>query len=391
MDEPGFTTRAVRQAADTRGAEPISVPIYQSATFGFQDPEVLADWIRSGKDAGHVYTRWNNPTREALERVLIELERGERAVSFGSGMAAITSAFVAMARAGDHVVSTPDLYGGSYALLTQILPRWGIEVTLAGSYRTEDLVAAIRPGTKVVYTETIANPKLTVTDLATLAEACRDRGVKTLVDNTFASPYLCTPLTMGIDVVAESTTKYIAGHGDSVGGIVVGDAETVHEVREISVDLGGIMSPLDAWLTLRGLQTLGLRMDRHTANARVLAEMLEDHEKVDRVWYPGLDSHPDREVAAHQLRGASGMITFELAGGIDAGRRFMEAVEIPRVAPSLGATRTIVTHPATVTHTQMTAHERHAAGIPDGMIRLSVGIEDPADLLEDFRRALDKA
>jgi methionine-gamma-lyase len=391
VEERGFTTRAVRQEADPRGAEPISVPIYQSATFGFEDPDELARWIREGKDAGHVYTRWNNPTREALERVMAGVERGERAVSFGSGMAAITTALAALVEAGDHVVSTPDLYGGAFALMTAILPRWGIEATLAPSHRAEDLIEAIRPGTKVVYTETIANPKLTVTDLAVLAEACRERGVTTVVDNTFASPYLCTPLTLGIDVVCESTTKYIAGHGDSVGGVVAGGAEALHEVREISVDLGGIMSPFDAWLTMRGLQTLGIRMDRHSANARALAELLDGHEKVSHVWYPDLASHPDHDVVAKQLRHASGMITFELAGGLDAGRRFMEAVEVPIVAPSLGATRTIVTHPATVTHTQMTDEERRASGIPDGMIRLSVGIEDPADLLEDIGRALEKA
>jgi methionine-gamma-lyase len=391
MDEPGFTTRALRQEADPRGAIPISVPIYQSATFGFEDPEQLAEWIRGGIDAGHVYTRWNNPTREALERTMAGLEGGERAVSFGSGMSAITNALAAALQAGDHVVATPDLYGGTFALMTKILPRWGIETTLAESHRVEDLLAAIRPQTKVVYTETIANPKLTVTDLAALAAACRERGVKTIVDNTFASPYLCTPLSLGIDVVAESTTKYIAGHGDGVGGIVVGDAESLHAVREISVELGGTMSPFDAWLCLRGLQTLGIRMDRATATAQRMAEMLEGHDKVAAVWYPGLASHPDREIAARQLRGASGMITFELAGGLDAGRRFMEALEVPMVAPSLGATRTIVTHPATVTHTQMTPEERHASGIPDGMIRLSVGIEEPEDLLEDFLRALDKA
>jgi cystathionine beta-lyase/cystathionine gamma-synthase len=388
----GFTTRSLRGEVDLGDATPVSVPIYQTATFAFEDPEALADLIRSGKDAGYVYSRWHNPTRAALEGIVADLEGGERAVSFASGMAAISTVLASLVRAGDHVVASPVLYGGTFAVMRRILPRWGVEVTFAGSHRAEDMLDAIRPETKVAYTETIGNPRMPVPDLEALGRACADRGVTLVVDNTFASPYLCNPLSLGAGVVVHSTTKYIGGHSDLTGGIAVGAREPMHEVREMSIDLGGVAGPLDAWLALRGLQTLALRMDRHSSNATAVARLLEGHEKVARVWYPGLPSHPDHEVAARILpRGFSGMVAFELADGLDAGRRFQEALDLAWVGASLGSTHTLVVHPATVTHTQMSLEERTAQGITDGLVRVSVGIEDPEDLLEDFARALEKA
>lgn len=389
--EQGFTTRAMRTEVDLGGARPVSVPIYQTATFGFDDPEELAETIRRGKDAGFVYTRWHNPTRAAFERVVADLEGGRRAVSFASGMAAITTTLATVVQAGDHVVSTPRLYGGTFSLMTKILPRWGIEATLAHSHQAEDLVAALRPETKVCYAETIGNPTVPVTDLRELGRVCRERGVLLVVDNTFASPYLCNPLALGASVVVHSATKYIGGHYDLTGGIAVGDEDTMEAVREMSIDLGGVGNAFESWLALRGLQTLALRMERHCASAMVLAGALEEHPKVERVWYPGLPSHPDHAVAQSMLRGFSGMMAVELEGGLDAGRRFQEAVELAAVAPSLGGTRTIVTHAASVTHTQMTPEERHAVGISDGLVRVSVGVEDVEDLVEDFTRALEKA
>ncbi|HYU58635.1 MAG TPA: aminotransferase class I/II-fold pyridoxal phosphate-dependent enzyme, partial [Actinomycetota bacterium] len=368
-----------------------SVPIYQTSTYAFQRAEALADLIRAGKDAGFVYSRWHNPTRAALEEVVAELEGAERAVSFSSGMAAISTALGASAGAGDHVVSSPDLYGGTHSLMTKILPRWGIETTLARSSTVEDLLFALRPNTRVCYVETIANPRLSVPDLEALGPECRARGVRLIVDNTFASPYLCTPLDLGADVVVHSTTKYLGGHNDLIGGVAAGSAETMREVRELSVDLGGVAGPVDAWLVLRGVQTLALRMERHCANAAALAAMLEGHPKVARVWYPGLASHPDHTVARRVLRGFSGMLSFELAGGLDAGVRFQDALEVALVGPSLGGVHTLVTHSASVTHTQLTAEERAAAGITEGFVRVSVGIEDAPDILDDFGRALEKA
>jgi methionine-gamma-lyase len=388
----GFTTRSLRGDADLGPARPVSVPIYQTATFAFEDPEELADLIRQGKDAGFVYSRWHNPTRSALESVMADLEGGDRAVSFASGMAAISTVLASLVQAGDHVVASPALYGGSFAVMNKLLPRWGIEVTLAQSHRAEDLLAAAREGTKVVYAETIGNPRMPVPDLEAVAEGCQERGIPLVVDNTFASPYLCNPLTLGARVVVHSTTKYVGGHSDLTGGIAVGDRDTLHEVREMSVDLGGMAGPHDAWLALRGLQTLALRMERHSGNAMALAEMLEGHPAVAGVWYPGLASHPDHEVARRILpKGFSGMLAFELAGGLEAGSRFQEALEVARVGASLGSTHTLVVHPPTVTHTQMTREERVAQGITDGLVRVSVGIEDPDDLLEDFSRALEKA
>ena len=388
----GFTTRSLRGEVDLGDATPVSVPIYQTATFAFEDPEALADLIRTGKDAGYVYSRWHNPTRAALEGIVADLEGGERAVSFASGMAAISTVLASLVRAGDHVVASPVLYGGTFAVMRRILPRWGVEVTFAGSHRAEDMLEAIRPETRVAYTETIGNPRMPVPDLEALGQTCVDRGVTLVVDNTFASPYLCNPLSLGAGVVVHSTTKYIGGHSDLTGGIAVGAREPMHEVREMSIDLGGVAGPLDAWLALRGLQTLALRMDRHSSNATAVAGLLDGHEKVARVWYPGLPSHPDHEVAARILpRGFSGMVAFELAAGLDAGRRFQEALELARVGASLGSTHTLVVHPATVTHTQMSPEERNAQGISEGLVRVSVGIEDPGDLLDDFARALEKA
>src|SRR5918992_2844884 len=301
----GFTTRALRTEVDRGDGRPLSTPIYQTATYSFDDPEVLAELIRKGKDAGFVYTRWHNPTRAALEQIVADLEGGERAVSFASGMAAISTALGSLLKAGDHVVASPDLYGGSFSLLTKILPRWGIDSTLATSHRVEDLLDAFRPTTRVCYTETIGNPTVSVTDLEALGKACRERGVRLVVDNTFASPYLCNPLAFGTDIVVHSSTKYIGGHSDMTGGIAVGSQDILQEVRELSIDLGGVAGALDAWLALRGVQTLALRMERHCATAQTLAEMLEGSEKVARVWYPGLSSHPDHDVAGRILPGFS--------------------------------------------------------------------------------------
>ncbi|HEX9824082.1 MAG TPA: PLP-dependent aspartate aminotransferase family protein [Actinomycetota bacterium] len=392
MDDLGFTTRAVRHPErDLGGARPSSVPIYQSSTYTFDDPEVLAEWIRKGKDAGFVYTRWHNPTRAALEEVIANLEGAERAVSFGSGMAAISTTVLSQVKAGDHVVASPHLYGGAFSVMSRMLPRYGVDVTIAASHRAEDMLAAIHEGTVFCYTETIGNPRCSVPDLAALAAGTRERGTCLIVDNTFASPYLCNPLALGVDIVVHSSTKYLGGHHDLIGGIAAGSHDRLHDVRELSAELGGVPGPFDAWLVLRGVQTLALRMDRQCGSAQAIAELLESHDKVANVWYPGLPSHPDHEVAARQLRGFSGMLSFELAGGFEAGERFQSSLEVALVGASLGGVGTLVTHPPSVTHTQLSREDRERAGIPDGMVRVSVGIEDTEDLLEDFSRALEKA
>lgn len=387
MDEAGFTTKAL-SARPRDDVDPLSVPIYLTSTFAFADAASLESLIRQGKDAGFVYTRWHNPTRAALEETFASLEGCERAVSFSSGMAAISTTLAALTKTGDHVVASPDLYGGTFSVARRFLERIGVDVTFAASHRAADLLAATSRKTTVVYAESIGNPTVSVPDLDMLGRECRERGIALVVDNTFASPYLCNPGAFGAQVVVHSTTKYAGGHHDLTGGIACGPAGAIAAVRDLSIDLGGTASPFDAWLTLRGLATLALRMERHCANALALACMLESHAKVARVWYPGLRSHPDHEVASRVLRGFSGMLAFELVGGLDAGRTFCESVQLARMAASLGGVHTLVIHPATVTHTQLSAAEREAAGITDGLVRVSVGIEDTGDLLADAERAL---
>jgi methionine-gamma-lyase len=328
---------------------------------------------------------------EAFEAVMADLEGTEAAYGFASGMAAIHAVVTTHARSGDRIVASPELYGGAYALFHEILPRYGIEVTFVSPH-DPDRVAEQLPGAKLFYVETIANPNCGVADLAALGALCRSEGVPCAVDNTFASPYLCTPAEFGFDAVIHSATKYVGGHHDLIGGIACTSAEFRSRLRATAIDVGGAMQPLDAWLAVRGLVTLELRMQRHCANAQAVAEFLERNPKVERVHYPGLASHPHHEIAARELRGGfGGMLAFEVEGGIDPAVRFCDALELAWVATSLGGHHTLVGHAASTTHRQMDPEARRAAGIGDGLIRVSVGLEDAEDILEDFDRALEKA
>lgn len=368
-----------------------SVPIFQTSTFRFETSEQYADTI-SFRRPGYTYTRgYGNPTLEAFERLMADLEGTQAAFSFASGMAAIHTAITSLARAGDRIVSSSELYGGTYSLMANVLPRYGIEVTFVDPH-DPDAVAEVLPGAALFYVEAIANPNVTVADLPALAERCRRAGVPSIVDNTFASPYLCNPADHGLDLVLHSATKYIGGHNDLIGGVVCGSSELVDGLRDTVIETGGTMAPLEAWLCLRGLATLELRMERHSSNAQALAEHLEAHPKVDRVHYPGLASHPHHDVAARLLRGGSGgMMAFDVTGGVEAGMRFCDSLELAWVAASLGGTQTLVGHAASTTHRQMDPEARRAAGIGDGLVRVSVGIEDVGDLIADFDQALEKA
>jgi methionine-gamma-lyase len=387
----GFATRVVHGARTPPvGQDPASVPIYQTSTWRFETSEDYAETI-SFRRPGFTYTRgYGNPTLEALESVMADLEGTEAAVTFASGMAAIHAVVTTLAGSGDRIVTSPELYGGAYSLFTRVLPRYGIEVVFADPH-DPDSVAKALPGAALFYVETIANPVVTVADLPSLAERCRAAGVPSVVDNTFASPYLCTPAAMGCDYVLHSATKYIGGHADLIGGVVCGAAEARNALRDTAIDVGGTMQPLEAWLCLRGLVTLPLRMERHCATAQLLAEFLEGHPKVERVHYPGLTSHPHHEVAARELRGFGGMVAFEVAGGVEAGMRFCDALEVAWIATSLGGPHTLVGHAASTTHRQLDPEARRAAGIADGLIRVSVGLEDADDIVDDFERALEKA
>ncbi|MGZ5352510.1 MAG: trans-sulfuration enzyme family protein [Actinomycetota bacterium] len=389
---PAFATRAIHGARTPPiDQDTPSVPIFQTSTFRFETAEDYAETI-AFRRPGYTYTRgYGNPTLLAFETLMADLEGTEAAFSFASGMAAIHTVVTTLARSGDRVVVSPELYGGTYSLFRSVLPRYGIDVTFVDA-RDAGALARALPGAKLFYCETIANPNVTVSDLAALGAACAEAGVPAVVDNTFASPYLCTPAEHGFAFVIHSATKYVGGHNDLIGGVVCCSAEGAAGLRGTVIETGGTMAPLEAWLCMRGLATLELRMRRHSENASALAASLAGHAKVERVHYPGLPSHPQHDLAVRLLpRGFGGMLAFEIEGGTDAGQRFCDALELAWVASSLGGTHTLVGHAASTTHRQLDPEARRAAGIADGLIRVSVGIEDVADIVEDFERALEKA
>ncbi|MGZ8605933.1 MAG: trans-sulfuration enzyme family protein [Actinomycetota bacterium] len=389
---PAFATRAIHGARTPPiDQDTPSVPIFQTSTFRFETAEDYAETI-AFRRPGYTYTRgYGNPTLLAFETLMADLEGTEAAFSFASGMAAIHTVVTTLARSGDRVVVSPELYGGTYSLFRSVLPRYGIDLTFVDA-RDAGALARALPGAKLFYCETIANPNVTVSDLAALGAACAEAGVPAVVDNTFASPYLCTPAEHGFAFVIHSATKYVGGHNDLIGGVVCCSAEGAAGLRGTVIETGGTMAPLEAWLCMRGLATLELRMRRHSENASALAASLAGHAKVERVHYPGLPSHPQHDLAVRLLpRGFGGMLAFEIEGGTDAGQRFCDALELAWVASSLGGTHTLVGHAASTTHRQLDPEARRAAGIADGLIRVSVGIEDVADIVEDFERALEKA
>jgi methionine-gamma-lyase len=366
---------------------PLNVPIVQTANFRFDRADVFADAINE-RIEGWVYTRLGNPTTAAFEHAMAELEGGERAVAFGSGMAAISGAVMACVQSGDHVVSSKAIYGGTNDLFGQYLPRWGVEVTYVDTNDLDAVRAAMQPNTRIVYTETIGNPTLRVPDISGVAEIAHSGGALLLIDSTFASPYLCRPLEWGADLSIHSATKYLSGHADTIAGVVVGPQALVHPVNQTLHVLGGALAPLNSFLLLRGLKTLSLRMDRACSTAGRIAEFLVNHPAIERVHYPGLPSHPDHELAARQLAAPGGVVAFEVRGGLEPAARFQERLQLIALAASLGECHTLVTHPATITHRQYSRAEREAAGITDGFVRLSAGLEDPADLIADITQAL---
>jgi cystathionine beta-lyase/cystathionine gamma-synthase len=388
----GFSTRAVHvPRAPEVEQQPSSVPIYQTSTWRFDSSDDYADVI-SFRRPGYVYGRgYGNPTVEAFEHTMAELEGTESAYAFASGMAAIHAVVTTLARSGDRIVASPELYGGAYSLFHSILPRYGIEVTYVSPHDLRAVEESL-PGARLLYVETIANPNVTVADLQALGDLAREAGVTAVVDNTFASPYLCNPADHGFEVVLHSATKYISGHHDIVGGVACGAEDMRTKLRATSLDVGGAMQPFDAWLAIRGLATLSLRMERHSTNAQQLAEFLEQHPRVERTHYPGLASHPHHDIAKRELGDSfGGMLAFEIQGGVDPAVRFCDALELAWVATSLGGIKTLVGHAASTTHRQMDPDARRAAGIGDGLIRVSVGLEDPEDVVEDFEQALEKA
>ncbi|MGW0118955.1 trans-sulfuration enzyme family protein [Streptomyces sp. NPDC003327] len=373
------------------GSRPLGVPLHQGHVFAFDSADALAAGF-TDPDA-FLYSRLGNPTVRTLENAVARLEGGAAALSFASGMGAVNGVLHALLASGGHVIAQTCLYGGTYAVLTDLAARWGVDVTYVSGTDPEEVRAALRPETRLLYLETIANPTTRVSDLPALAAVAAGAGVPVAVDNTFASPLLCRPLDHGADVVVHSATKYLAGHADVLGGVAVFKDPALHgTVRHFAVEQGASTDPFAAWLTLRGMQTLSLRLERQCANAAVLAARLEDHPAVAAVRHPSLASHPDRAIAGRLLSGGGGgVISVDLAGGRDAGRAFVEAVRVASLSVSLGDVKTLVMHPASTSHHQLDAAALEAAGIGAGTVRISVGIEHVEDLWADLDRALTKA
>jgi cystathionine beta-lyase/cystathionine gamma-synthase len=387
---PGFATRAIQAASRVPAAPqpPINVPIYQASTFQVANAEELAELLEF-KRPGHSYTRYSNPTHAALEAALAELESAQAAIVTASGMAAIHAVLASSLRPGDEVLAGRALYGGTYAILTGLFARFGVTARFLPLTDAEAVSAAMTERTRLIWAETIANPTTDVPDLAVLAAIAHDHRAVLAVDNTFASPYLCTPLALGADVVVHSLTKYIGGHSDLTGGAVLGSAERIAAARAVLINAGGNAQPLEAFLALRGLKTLALRMERHSANALAVARALEGADGVSRVLYPGLASHPQHAVARRELRGGlmGGMLAVDLDGGRPAGERFLEHLRVAVHATSLGSAETLCSHPASSSHRQLSEPELAAAGLTAGLVRISIGLEDADDLVEDLAAA----
>ncbi|WP_248959519.1 trans-sulfuration enzyme family protein [Sphaerisporangium perillae] len=383
-------TRAVHlPQPPLNGSTPIAVPLYQTSGFVFDDPAVFADGM-GRPDGAFVYGRLSNPTVRALEEAVADLEGGVAAVAAGSGMGAINSVLFGLLQPGDHLIAQRPLYGGTAASIADLGARFGVSVTYVDQ---DDPVAAreaLRPETKLLYLETIANPMTQVADLPGMCAVAREAGVVAVVDNTFASPILCRPLEHGADIVVHSTTKYLSGHSDVLGGIAVfADDALYRRLWAYSTKLGATLDPFAAWLTLRGMQTLPLRMARHCENTRILATRLAEHPAVDAVHWPGMPGHPSYELAAKLLPDFGGVFSFDLTGGRASGERFMSSVRLALLAPSLGGVETLILHPATTSHRSLTAAELESSGIGEGTVRVAVGIEHPEDLWADFVQALE--
>ena len=374
----GFATRAIHAGQDADPATGATVvPIYATSTYTQEAP---------GQHKGYEYSRSGNPTRAALETCLAALEGGEQGLAFASGLAATTAVF-AQFKPGDEVVAAADLYGGTYRLLERVFKPWGLAARYTDDPAPASFAKLITAKTKLVWIETPTNPLLQILDVAAIAELAHQAGALFAVDNTFASPYLQQPIKLGADLVVHSTTKYLGGHSDVVGGAIVGRKDVLQPIAFYQNAAGAVPGPFDSFLTLRGIKTLAVRMERHCANARRLAEWLTGQPQVERVYYPGLPSHPGHELAKRQMRDFGGMISLRLKGGAAAAQRFLTRTRLFSLAESLGGVESLVCHPATMTHASIPAELRIARGIDDGLIRLSVGIEDAEDLQEDLRQA----
>lgn len=385
----GDSTRSVHEAEpfDAHSGSLIT-PIYETATFGFSKGEEVPEAVAHSGEKGYVYSRWDNPTVVTLEKKVAALEGGGGAAAFSSGMAAISTTVFCNLKKGVHVVGIRDLYGGTYSLLHDILPGMGFDTTLVETTDLGAMEASMKGRTRIVYVESPTNPTLKLVDISKVAKVAHRHGAVLMVDNTFASPINQNPLALGADIVLHSATKYLNGHADLIAGAAIGRANVIHKIKMMRRDFGGTLDPIPAWLILRGMKTMALRVRQQNANAMVLAEFLSTHSKVAAVHYPGLKTHPQHRLAKKQMRGFGGMMSFEVRGTTGDAMRFTGSLKVATLAASLGGVETLVTQPYNMTHTQMSAKEREKTGIPENLVRVSVGIEDPDDLIDDFRRAL---
>ena len=370
----------------------LAMPIYQTSTFIFDSAEQGGRRFAL-EEAGYIYTRLGNPTTTVLENKIAVLEEGEAGVAMSSGMGAISSTLWTVLKAGDHIVTDKTLYGCTFALMNHGLTKFGVEVTFVDTSNLDEVKKAMKENTRVVYLETPANPNLKIVDLEGVCKVAHTNpNTLVIVDNTFATPYMQKPLKLGVDVVVHSATKYLNGHGDVIAGLVVTNKELADQIRFVGLKdmTGAVLGPQEAYYIIRGLKTFEIRMERHCKNARTITDFLNKHPKVEKVYYPGLESHPGYEIAKKQMKDFGAMISFELKGGFEAGKTLLNNLKLCSLAVSLGDTETLIQHPASMTHSPYTKEEREAAGITDGLVRLSVGLENVEDIIADLEQGLEK-
>ena len=392
MKKLGLGTTAIHAGTLKNLYGTLAMPIYQTSTFIFDSAEQGGRRFAL-EEAGYIYTRLGNPTTTTLENKIAALEEGEAGIAMSSGMGAISSTLWTVLKAGDHVVTDKTLYGCTFALMNHGLTRFGVEVTFVDTSNLDEVKNAMKKNTRVVYLETPANPNLKIVDLEGVCKVAHTNpNTLVIVDNTFATPYMQKPLKLGVDIVVHSATKYLNGHGDVIAGLVVTKQELADQIRFVGLKdmTGAVLGPQEAYYIIRGLKTFEIRMERHCKNARTIVDFLNKHPKVEKVYYPGLESHPGYEIAKKQMKDFGAMISFELKGGFEAGKTLLNNLKLCSLAVSLGDTETLIQHPASMTHSPYTKEEREAAGITDGLVRLSVGLENVEDIIADLEQGLEK-
>ena len=392
MKKLGLGTTAIHAGTLKNLYGTLAMPIYQTSTFIFDSAEQGGRRFAL-EEAGYIYTRLGNPTTTALENKIAALEEGEAGIAMSSGMGAISSTLWTVLKAGDHVVTDKTLYGCTFALMNHGLTRFGVEVTFVDTSNLEEVKNAMKENTRVVYLETPANPNLKIVDLEGVCKVAHTNpNTLVIVDNTFATPYMQKPLKLGVDIVVHSATKYLNGHGDVIAGLVVTKQELADQIRFVGLKdmTGAVLGPQEAYYIIRGLKTFEIRMERHCKNARTIVDFLNKHPKVEKVYYPGLETHPGYEIAKKQMKDFGAMISFELKGGFEAGKTLLNNLKLCSLAVSLGDTETLIQHPASMTHSPYTKEEREVAGITDGLVRLSVGLENVEDIIADLEYGLEK-